>query len=102
MLYVRSRGAVRIASGYALTGDGLWRQHSWGVDAADGRVIETTVRRVRYYGVILGDDDESLEFFFSNATVTPESFSPEEWEFLRGRWGNAALRWFAREDPKGR
>jgi hypothetical protein len=40
MLYVHHRGAVQIASGYALSEDGLWYQHSWGINAADGRVIE--------------------------------------------------------------
>jgi hypothetical protein len=75
-LYVRSQGAVRIASGYALSEDGRWYQHSWGINLADGRVIETTVRRVRYFGFILRDDDESVEFFLRN--VDPGQFSPEE------------------------
>jgi hypothetical protein len=53
LMFVRSKGAVRIAFGYALSDDGLWRQHSWGVDAKDGRVFETTERRVRYFGFVL-------------------------------------------------
>jgi hypothetical protein len=53
LMFVRSKGAVRIAFGYALSDDGLWRQHSWGVDANDGRVIEATERRVRYFGFVL-------------------------------------------------
>jgi hypothetical protein len=40
-----------IATGYALDADGLWRQHSWVLDKKD-RVIETTVRRVAYYGIV--------------------------------------------------
>jgi hypothetical protein len=55
MLFVASRGEVRIASGYALSPDGLWRQHSWGVVVEDGRVVETTERRVRYFGFVLND-----------------------------------------------
>jgi hypothetical protein len=55
MMFVRSRRRVRIASGYALSADGLWRQHSWGVDVEDGRIIETTERRLRYYGIVLND-----------------------------------------------
>ena len=65
-LYVFSKGKMRIASGYALADDGLWRQHSWGVGAVDGRVMETTVRSLRYYGFILDDGDESLKFFLAN------------------------------------
>jgi hypothetical protein len=42
MIFVQSVGEVRIASGYALSSDGLWRQHSWGMDVADGRILETT------------------------------------------------------------
>jgi hypothetical protein len=87
MLYVHHRGAVQIASGYALSEDGLWRQHSWGINAADGRAIETTVRRVRYYGAIFRDDDESVEFFIGN--VDHSLFSPERKaeiaEFICGR-----------------
>jgi hypothetical protein len=60
MMFVQSRGAVRIAFGYALSADGLWRQHSWGVDAQDGRVLETTERRVRYYGLVLNDAEAAL------------------------------------------
>jgi hypothetical protein len=73
--YALSEGAVRIASGYALSEDGLWRPHSWGVDAADGRVLETTVRRVRYFGFVLDDGDESVEFFGGN--THPSQFTPE-------------------------
>ena len=65
MLLVATKGAVRIASGYALSPDGLWRQHSWGVAAEDGRVVETTERRVRYFGFIL-NDAESLLFLLGN------------------------------------
>lgn len=42
-----------IVTGYALSSDGLWRQHSWGL--SDGKVIETTERRVKYFGVSLND-----------------------------------------------
>jgi hypothetical protein len=60
MMFVRSRGEVRVASGYALTPDGLWRQHSWGVDVEDGRILETTCRRVRYYGYVLNDVESAM------------------------------------------
>jgi len=32
-------------TGYALSDDGLWRQHSWGVDV-NGKIIETTERLI--------------------------------------------------------
>jgi hypothetical protein len=60
MLFVWTKGEVRIASGYALSDDGLWRQHSWGVDGDDGRIIETTERRVRYYGFVLDDAEAGM------------------------------------------
>lgn len=44
-------GIVGIATGYALSEDGLWRQHSWGV-LRDG-VLETTEERLKYFGLLL-------------------------------------------------
>src|SRR5262249_24384023 len=60
MMFVQSTGEVRIDSGYALSADGLWRQHSWGVDVEDGRILETTERRVRYYGYVLNDAESAM------------------------------------------
>jgi len=48
-----------IATGYALDRDGLWRQHSWVVDKK-GRVIETTVRSVAYYGIVCDETGSGL------------------------------------------
>jgi hypothetical protein len=62
-LWCQSRKRIRIASGYALSEDGIWRRHSWGSDS--GRVIETTVERVAYFGYEL-DDSESLPFALGN------------------------------------
>jgi len=58
----------KIATGYALSQDGLWRQHSWGLwPGKDGRyrVVETTVRRILYFGIVL-DEKASSSFFDSN------------------------------------
>jgi hypothetical protein len=45
-----------IATGYGLTvDDGMWRQHTWGVDA-DGVVVETTVPRDAYFGFRLSEE----------------------------------------------
>ena len=44
-------GIVSIATGYALSDDGLWRQHTWGV-LRDG-VLETTEERLKYFGLLV-------------------------------------------------
>lgn len=41
--------SIELISGYALSADGLWRQHTWGV--RDGTCIETTLSRQIYFGV---------------------------------------------------
>jgi hypothetical protein len=46
----RSGVAVAVGTGYALSADSLWREHSWGWDA-EGRLVETTEPRVRYFGI---------------------------------------------------
>lgn len=43
-----------IGTGYALSTDGLWRQHSWGV--REGEPVETTVRRLKYFGIVMSDE----------------------------------------------
>jgi hypothetical protein len=55
-----------IGTGYALSDDGLWRQHSWGVDA-DGTVVETTAERQAYVGITLPARAPSMQFAGSNA-----------------------------------
>jgi hypothetical protein len=40
-----------IVTGYGLSDDGLWRQHSWGL--SDGVVVEPTEERLAYFGVEL-------------------------------------------------
>ena len=62
-LWCNAPGRVRIATGYALSDDGLWRQHSWAVKG--GRVIETTERRTAYHGITL-TLEEALAFTMSN------------------------------------
>jgi hypothetical protein len=52
------RGLVGVGTGYALSEDGLWRQHSWGI-RRDG-LLETTEQRVRYFGIRLQEKDSDL------------------------------------------
>lgn len=55
-----SEGAVdMIGTGYALSEDGLWRCHSWGFLTSEEPVpvvVETTVPRVSYVGVMVGGE----------------------------------------------
>lgn len=54
--YVSDPARYRIVTGYALSDDSLWRQHSWVYDTAPRkrlRTIETTAQRIDYYGVEL-------------------------------------------------
>ena len=58
-------GIVGVATGYALSDDGLWRQHSWGI-LREG-LLETTEARLKYFGVVF--QGEKADFFaFSNPT----------------------------------
>lgn len=41
----------RIATGWALSEDGIWRQHTWLMKNAS--IVETTSYRILYYGVVL-------------------------------------------------
>jgi hypothetical protein len=54
----------RICTGYALNRDGMWRQHSWGM-MPNQQIIETTVRRIAYFGFVL-DDEEAEDFVKHN------------------------------------
>lgn len=45
------------ATGYGLSVDGLWRQHSWVIDIKKNNIIETTVIREKYFGVIIIIDE---------------------------------------------
>jgi hypothetical protein len=45
----RAGDASAVGSGYALSDDGLWCEHTWAV-ADDGQLIETTEPRVAYSG----------------------------------------------------
>jgi len=61
-----------IATGYALSRDGRWRQHSWSFNIATLDILETTERRVAYYGIRL-DDADSLIFCTRNLPFVGET-----------------------------
>jgi hypothetical protein len=51
----KQHGLVGIGTGYSLSNDGLWRQHSWGL-RREG-ILETAASRVKYFGVLLQHED---------------------------------------------
>lgn len=60
---------VAICTGYALSADGMWRQHSWLIwrqkDENKETVIETTKKRKAYYGFVM-TKDEAIDFISKN------------------------------------
>ena len=55
--YDEHRGEVSIMTGFALSNDGIWRQHSWLIENKIEQIIETTVCRSLYYGFKMTDDE---------------------------------------------
>lgn len=56
ILWKQNDNRLKLCPGYALSGDGLWRQHTWCWDVneyGNGRVVETTEKRKAYFGVEL-------------------------------------------------
>ena len=54
----------KIATGWALSDDGLWRQHSWCIDSGNN-IVETTKRRKKYFGFVLMQK-EAKKFYHEN------------------------------------
>jgi hypothetical protein len=54
-LWKKEAGRVSIATGWALSSDGLWLQHSWAINGTT--VIETTARRSSYFGYVLSPSE---------------------------------------------
>jgi len=61
-------GEVVLATGYALSDDGEWRQHSWCLcrRPRSVRVIESTEKRLAYFGFALLED-EAWDFYRQNS-----------------------------------
>lgn len=58
-LWKDSNKSMQICTGYALSSDGMWRQHTWLMQPLERRwqIIETTVRRLAYFGAILTNQE---------------------------------------------
>lgn len=61
--WMKNPDSTVLVTGWALSKDGLWRQHSW--VKADGRIYETTLSRVAYFGFDL-TPDEAQRFYENN------------------------------------
>ncbi len=66
-LWDANKDKVFIATGYALSADSMWRQHSWGVHCKKriNRIAETTTPRVAYFGFVM-TNEEAEDFFMDN------------------------------------
>jgi hypothetical protein len=49
----------KIATGWALSEEGIWRQHTWLLRG--NAIVETTMKRIMYYGIVL-DGIEASNF----------------------------------------
>ena len=82
-------GVGSVANGYALSPDGLWRQHSW-IVTPDGGIVETTVRRAAYYGVILTPQEVKAEYSVMAAKTADHDLEVGDGEKYWAGEGNAA------------
>lgn len=62
LLWIKSKEKIKICTGFALSDDGVWRVHSWGLE--NNTIIETTEKRLLYYGYVLSRIESA---FFSQA-----------------------------------
>ena len=70
-LWLSDPERFRLRTGWALSKDGLWRQHSWVDDVDNGHVVETTELRELYYGFRM-TDAEAREFAIENDCDVPD------------------------------
>lgn len=66
LIWMSNKDKYRIATGYALTEDGMWREHTWLIEnkPRQNKVIETTSKRILYFGFVL--TKEECESFYEN------------------------------------
>lgn len=64
-LWAANKMHTIICTGYALSEDGMWRQHSWLWDFTSQQIVETTEPRIAYFGFAM-THDEAEKFSASN------------------------------------
>ena len=62
-LWDRKPKEYKIVTGWALSDDGIWRQHTWLLKGK--AIVETTSPREKYYGFVL-TDEEANQFWWAN------------------------------------
>ncbi len=65
-----------VVTGYGLSKDSIWRPHSWCFDRTTGKIIETTERRTKYFGVEFSksefeDAQEAIRQHWKSVSQTP-------------------------------
>ena len=64
----KDKADIRICTGYALSDDGMWRQHTWLIrhNAHSNQIIETTKKRIGYFGFVMTPEqcDEFCENYW--------------------------------------
>lgn len=56
---VDNGNGIRYASGYALSDDGMWRQHFWCIQVNEkgNKILEVAEKRKLYFGILFNDVD---------------------------------------------
>jgi hypothetical protein len=90
-IWAQDPAALQLISGYALSDDGLWRQHSWLWREKDSVIVETTCKFLAYFGVRLSGID-AMDFVFDNAAdlLGPDRTPPALLSFVRAIWGETS------------
>lgn len=65
VLWNVAKSRMIVYTGWALSYDGLWRQHSWVFDKSKNHIVETTEDRAKYFGFPL-TNTESEDFYNEN------------------------------------
>ena len=65
LIWMNNKDATVICIGWALSKDGVWRQHTWIFDKEFNAIVETTEKRIAYFGFRL-NLEESEEFSKAN------------------------------------
>lgn len=74
LLWVQSEGKKSLCTGYALSGNGVWVQHSWCMSlphAKEPQIFETTYEWLKYFGIAL-EEDEAFQFVFATIRCAEE------------------------------
>jgi hypothetical protein len=79
--WMQSRGTEPVSVGYALFGDGLWRQHTW-LRSGD-RVLDLGGAHLAYFGVELSLR-ETVEMFVAVVNAQDLTADPDARAFLEG------------------